>query len=380
MFSQRQLCCFLIVSLAWTRSAEPQFFLWPFHKKPHTAQTAKAPKAQKPPRPSRPWKASSLIHTQARFIYAGKVLAPVDSATAVLYNTAGPTEQEDVDMMNSGRNGVQQAKRVCGTFIPGAGLTVGPGGDIYFDYVDSGNYWILVCAQVKFSGMAKPVWVSATVPVARSGFTMDNYPEYNVPEQVQIVLDPYATELKAKPEELPTRLAELEEPPIELKVPYNQPAPLTTSSTFTAAPVVAQAPKPASYNPPTAAAPVAAQPPRTKTAPPTPAAAAPMVVTQAPKTKAVPLQPAASPTVTQAPKPKPVTLVPAASPTVTQAPKPKPVTLQPAATPTVTLPPATKTVAPPPAASPTVAQPPQTPPAKAPQPAASPVVALPPTS
>jgi len=377
MFSQRQLCCFLIASLAWTRPAEPQFFLWPFHKKPQSAQTAKAPKAPKPPRPSKPWKASSLLHTQARFIYGGKVLAPVDNATAVLYNTIGPSTQEDVAAMNSGRDGVQQAKRVCGAFVPGTDLTVGPGGDIYFDYVDSGDYWILVCAQVKFSGMAKPVWVSATVPVARAGFTMDNYPEYNVPEQIQIVLDPYATELKAKPVELSSELATLEEPPIELKVPYNQPAALTTSATFTAAPVVAQAPRPASYNPPAAAAPVAAQTPRTRTAPPTPAAAAPMVVTQAPKTKAVTLQPAASPTVTQAPKPKPITLVPAASPTVTQAPKPKPVTLQPAATPTVTRPPETKTVAPPPAASPVVTQPPSTPTPKAP-PAASPVVALPP--
>jgi len=253
MFSQRQLCCFLILSLAWTESASPQFFSWNwFHRKPHTDHAAKPPR---PPRPPRQSAKSTLIHAQARFVYDGKVLAPVDSANALLYNSTDPATQEDVDAMNSGRDSVRQAQRVCGTFIPGRGLTVGPGGDINFDYVDSGNYWILVCAQVKFSGMTKPVWVAGAVPVPRAGFTEDNYAEYNVPDQIQINLDPYAHELKAKPIELPTQVANLDEPFMELKVPYNQPLPLTTLPTFSPPPVVAPAPVPTFTPPPVAASP-----------------------------------------------------------------------------------------------------------------------------
>jgi hypothetical protein len=55
---------------------------------------------------------------------------------------------------------------------------------------------------VKFSGMAKPVWVSGTIPISREQFTEANTAELNLPGQIQIVLDPYAKELQAAPVEL----------------------------------------------------------------------------------------------------------------------------------------------------------------------------------
>jgi hypothetical protein len=173
------------------------------------------PKKVATPRPVRPGKATSLIHTQARFLYAGKVLASVDNASAVLYDSTAA--KDDVYAITSGGEGIVQAERVCGAFVPGVPQTVGPGGDVYFDYVDSGDYWILVCARVKFSGMAKPVWVSGTIPITRQEFTEKNETLYDVPRQVQIVLDPYAKELNATPMELSVNEPE-KPPPFDLAV------------------------------------------------------------------------------------------------------------------------------------------------------------------
>jgi len=191
---------FLILLLFWAPAgpACSQILFWKrFHKKPQ----AVAPVQQS--------RSTSMIHTQAQFYYGGKLLASVDNASATLYDSTdpGPGSQEDVDAITSGRDGVKQAQRVCSAFVPGRGDTVGPGGDVYFDFVDRGNYWILVCAQVKFSGMAKPVWVSGTIPIARDEFVSTNAAEYNLPHEVKIVLDPYAAELNAKPVELPHLVA-----------------------------------------------------------------------------------------------------------------------------------------------------------------------------
>jgi len=186
----------MLLLLFWATAgpACSQILFWKrFHHKPQVAP------------PVQPGRATSMIHTQAQFYYAGKLLASVDNADATLYDSTdpGPGSKEDVDAITGGRDGIRQAERVCSAFLPGRGGTVGPGGDIYFDFVDRGSYWILVCAQVKFSGVAKPVWVSGTVPIARDEFLSTNAAEYNLPHEVKIVLDPYASELRAAPVELP---------------------------------------------------------------------------------------------------------------------------------------------------------------------------------
>jgi len=197
MLSQRHGICLLVLCLCCAGSSPALAF---HHK--HKAQKSSA-KSQK----VRPGTASGLIHTQARFVYGGKVLATVDNASAVLYDSTDPAAREDVAAITGGRDGVRQAQRVCGAFVPGKDDTVGPGGDIYFDYVFRGDYWILVCAQVKFSGVAKPVWVSGTVPIGKDEFTEHNTWGYELPQPVQIVLDPYVDELKALPVELPSLVA-----------------------------------------------------------------------------------------------------------------------------------------------------------------------------
>jgi len=187
-----------LVSYGLVGPACSQILFWKrFHKKPQTAA------------PVRQSRSMSMIHTQAQFFYGGKLLASVDNADATLYDSTdpGPGSKEDVDAITSGRDGVKQAQKVCSAFVPGRGGTIGPGGDVYFDFVDRGDYWILVCAQVKFSGLAKPVWVSGTVPIARDEFVSTNAAEYNLPHEVKIVLDPYAAELNAKPVELPNLIA-----------------------------------------------------------------------------------------------------------------------------------------------------------------------------
>ena len=194
MHFYRRACFILLLFWAIAGPACSQILFWKhFHKKPQTST------------PVQQSRATSLIHTQAQFYYSGKLLASVDNASATLYDSTepGPGSQEDVDAITSGRDGVKQAQKVCSAFVPGKGDTIGPGGDVYFDFVDRGSYWILVCAQVKFSGVAKPVWVSGTIPIARDEFVSTNAAEYNLPHEVKIVLDPYATELKAKPVELP---------------------------------------------------------------------------------------------------------------------------------------------------------------------------------
>ncbi len=194
----RRAAYFFLVFWICAGPASSQILFWTHHhKQPPAAQALVVEQSR----------SSSMIHTQARFFYAGKLLASVDSANAVLYDSTDPGAQEDVAAITSGRDGVQQADKVCQAFVPGQGGTVGPGGDVYFDFVHRGNYWILVCAQVKFSGIAKPVWVSGTIPISRDEFVSTNAAEYNLPHQVQIVLDPYATELKAKPVELPKLVA-----------------------------------------------------------------------------------------------------------------------------------------------------------------------------
>lgn len=197
LFWRRVICSLLLIGIC-TGPACAQMRFWKHHhKKPQAAPRVAV----------RLSRSSRMIHTQAQFFYAGQLLAPVDSANAVLYDSTDPSAQDDVAAIASGRNGVQQAEKVCEAFLPGQGGTVGPGGDVYFDFVHRGNYWILVCAQVKFSGVAKPVWVLGTVPISRDEFVSTNAAEYNLPRQLQIVLDPYATELKAKPAELPKLMA-----------------------------------------------------------------------------------------------------------------------------------------------------------------------------
>lgn len=60
---------------------------------------------------------------------------------------------------------------------------------------------------MKFSGVAKPIWVSGTVPIGKDEFTEHNTWGYELPQPVQIVLDPYVDELKALPVELPSLVA-----------------------------------------------------------------------------------------------------------------------------------------------------------------------------
>jgi len=195
MLFHRRASCFLLVFWICAGPACSQILFWKHHHK------------KSPPPAAHPSYSTRMIHTQAQFFYGGKMLASVDSASAVLYDSTDPGSQEDVAAITGGRDGVQQAQRVCEAFVPGRGGTVGPGGDVYFDFVYRGDYWILVCAQVTFSGVAKPVWVSGTVPISRNEFISTNASEYNLPHQVQIVLDPYAAELKAKPVELPRLIA-----------------------------------------------------------------------------------------------------------------------------------------------------------------------------
>jgi hypothetical protein len=138
MPSQRQLYGLALLFSVATGSARPQPFSWGWLH--HTKKTEKPVQT----RPAKPGTESSLIHTQAHFMYAGKEFAQVDSASAVLYNNTDSGAQEDVDAITSGSQGIKQADHVCGAFVPGIPHAVGPGGDIYFDYVYSGNYWILV--------------------------------------------------------------------------------------------------------------------------------------------------------------------------------------------------------------------------------------------
>jgi len=197
MHFYRRASCFFLVFCVCAGPACSQILFWKYHHK----------KPQAPAPAVHPSYSTRMIHTQAQFIYEGKLLASVDSATAVLYDSTDPGSQEDVAAITGGQNGVQQAQHVCQAFVPGRGGTIGPGGDVYFDFVYRGDYWILVCAQVKFSNIAKPVWVSGTIPISRDEFVSTNAAEYNLPHQVQIILDPYASELKAKPVELPRLVA-----------------------------------------------------------------------------------------------------------------------------------------------------------------------------
>jgi hypothetical protein len=184
----------LFVMAVFCAGSTAQSFSWklmhPLHTKPHQ------------PRAAPPTTASNLIHTQARFVYDGKVLAPVVNAQALLFDSTDPATHDVVEAINHGGDGVQQATKVCSAYVSGKGRTVAPGGDIYFDYVAKGNYWILVCTQVMFAGVAKPVWVAGAVSITSSEFNASNAEQYELPRPVQIVLDPYATELRTKPVEI----------------------------------------------------------------------------------------------------------------------------------------------------------------------------------
>jgi hypothetical protein len=197
MLFYRRATCFSLAFWICAGPACSQILFWKHHKKKPQAHAPEVHQSR----------SSSMIHTQAQFYYDGKLLASVDSANAVLYDSTDPGTQEDVAAINGGRDGVQQAQKVCEAFVPGKDGTVGPGGEIYFDFVHRGDYWILVCAQVKFSGIAKPVWVSGAISISRDEFVSTNAAEYNLPHHVEIVLDPYAAELKAKPVELPKLIA-----------------------------------------------------------------------------------------------------------------------------------------------------------------------------
>jgi hypothetical protein len=142
---------------------------------------------------------TSMIHTQARFLYAGKNMGTVNNATAVLFDATDPERYSEAKTINSGRFSVTQAQKVCTARVPGKVGTVGLGGDINFDYVLRGNYSVLVCTQVKFRGITKPVWVAGVESIGSEDFSRSTQQIFTLPKPVQIVIDPYAKELKAKP-------------------------------------------------------------------------------------------------------------------------------------------------------------------------------------
>jgi hypothetical protein len=146
------------------------------------------------------------VQTQAHFVYQKKVMGTVNGAKAVLFDTTDPGRVSEAQLILTSRNGVQQAKRICSSYIPGKTLTVGPGGELYFDDVLRGNYQILVCAQVKFGRSTKSTWVAGTLPINNEDFTSRRQ-DLTLAHPLQIVLDPYAKELKAKPTKLPSLVA-----------------------------------------------------------------------------------------------------------------------------------------------------------------------------
>lgn len=143
------------------------------------------------------------VQTKARFVYQHKVLGTVDGAHAILFDATNPASLAEVRAIVSSRNGVKQASRICNSFVQGNALTIGPGGEVYFDSVLKGDYQILVCAQVGFSRVSRPVWVAGTLPITSAQFTASTRQDLNLPQPLQIVLDPYAKELKSKPTKLP---------------------------------------------------------------------------------------------------------------------------------------------------------------------------------
>jgi hypothetical protein len=143
------------------------------------------------------------VQTKARFVYQHRVLGTVDGAHAILFDATNPESLAEVRAIVSSRNGVKQASRICNSFVQGNALTIGPGGEVYFDSVLKGDYQILVCAQVGFSRVSKPVWVAGTLPITSAQFTPGTRQDLNLPQPLQIVLDPYAKELKSKPTRLP---------------------------------------------------------------------------------------------------------------------------------------------------------------------------------
>lgn len=185
-----------IACCAFSVSAHSQSSAWQklnpvsyFH---HTA-------APVPSGPDAPGPGSSLMHTRAHFMLNGQDLGAVQGGYAVLYDASDPGTRETVAALESGREGVPQASRVCQALVPGAGSTVSPDGDIYFDYVGRASYSILLCAQVKFQGVTKPVWVASSVQVAPDSFTMARTHRYELPDTLNIDLAPYAAELHAEP-------------------------------------------------------------------------------------------------------------------------------------------------------------------------------------
>jgi len=163
-------------------------FPWFGHSKPK----------QKTPKPARvvkvkPADGTDQLHIQAQFFYNGQVLEPVTGTEALLYDATAPETRDVVEAINHGGDGVAQANSLCAARVIGREQTISPNGDIFFDYVDRGNYWIVVCKQVKFEGVANPVWVAGAAPVA------SNVWEFELAPPIQINLDRYAAELKAKP-------------------------------------------------------------------------------------------------------------------------------------------------------------------------------------
>lgn len=169
-------------------------FPWFGHSKPksHTAAPAKAVKIK-------PADGTDQLHIQAQFYYDGRVIAPVSGTEALLYDATDPETRDVVEAINHGGDGVAQASSLCAAHMVGREQTISPSGDIFFDYVDRGNYWIVVCKQVKFEGVAKPVWVAGAAPVASVDFTDQHVWEFELAPPLQINLDHYAAELKAKP-------------------------------------------------------------------------------------------------------------------------------------------------------------------------------------
>jgi hypothetical protein len=140
--------------------------------------------------PARPSEGADTLHAHAHFSYDGKTLGP--------FNAADPAVHDIVEAMNSGRNSVHEAERVCSAFVPGKEMTIGPDGSLDFDYVPRSSYVILLCTHVTFAN-SPPVWVSAVLPVSIDGFTLDRLAYYDLSDDLDVVLDPYAVELKAIP-------------------------------------------------------------------------------------------------------------------------------------------------------------------------------------
>jgi hypothetical protein len=189
------------------------------------------PKIQKTqPAKVKPAVGTDHLHTQAQFVYAGQPLQPVSGTEALLYDASDPQNRDVVEAIHRLGQGAAPSADLCGARVTGRAQTVGPQGDIYFDFVDRGSYWIIVCKQVKFDSVANPVWVAGAAEISASEFTDATEWDFELPRQIQINLDTYASELKAKPIDMAYVAPEPDD--VHFKMPNPPPTPASTEKTM----------------------------------------------------------------------------------------------------------------------------------------------------